>query len=100
MTDFKSHPRKQLEQMAEAGNHILECYRVLQKTEKMWLGTSFKTMTIFMNGIIIQMVLFTIMKPIHNIIIMPILLKNGLRNMVMSTAIFSRFCARKVFQLA
>jgi hypothetical protein len=34
MTNFKSLPREQLEQMAEAGTLILECYRVLQKTEE------------------------------------------------------------------
>ena len=38
MTDIKSLPRKQLEQMAEAGNQILECYRVLQKTEDNMVG--------------------------------------------------------------
>lgn len=100
MTDFKSHPRKQLEQMAEAGNHILECYRVLQKTEENVVGHILQTRDDFYEWNIIQMVMFTIMKPIHNIIVMPILLKNGLRNMVMSTAIFTRFCARKVFQPA
>lgn len=43
MTEFKSYSTEQLEQMAEAGNKILECYRVLQKTEENVVGHVLQT---------------------------------------------------------
>ncbi len=43
MVDLKSLPRPQLEEMAEAGNQIIECYRVLQKTEDNMVGEVLRT---------------------------------------------------------